>query len=65
MINIYKYVYDTASVNGIFSKANHRELIDKYSKEGWRFVAAIPTAANGHGAIQEFDLIFEKEENEK
>ena len=46
---MYKYIYVSADVEGFFTIGNHRELIDKYSSEGWRFVAAIPTNFNSHG----------------
>lgn len=59
---MYKYIYIAADAQGVFKNANHRELIDKYSAEGWRFVTAIPTSFSGHGVIKEFDLVFEKEE---
>lgn len=63
MIIIYRYIYIKAIAAGAFlNDANHREIIDKYSREGWRFVTAIPTAINGHGVIKEFDLVFEKYE---
>jgi hypothetical protein len=45
----------------VFRSPDHRELIEKYSQEGWRFIAAIPTAFGSYGQIKEFDLIFEKE----
>jgi hypothetical protein len=45
----------------MFNSSDHRELIDKYSQEGWRFITAIPTVFGGYGQIKEFDLIFEKE----
>ncbi len=62
MIKIYKYIYIRAIAAGaVFSQPDHRELIDHFSEEGWRFVTAIPAAINGHGVIKEFDLVFEKE----
>lgn len=60
---MYRYVYVNAKANGlIFKDGNHRELIDKYSNDGWRFITAIPTKFSGEGKIKEFDLVFEKEE---
>ncbi len=65
MVIIFKYMYIKATTGGLFNgKQNHRELIDRYSREGWRFVTAIPTESNGHGVIFSFDLVFEKEENQ-
>ncbi|WFD09841.1 DUF4177 domain-containing protein [Tepidibacter hydrothermalis] len=62
---MYKYTYVEASAEGFFHPANHRELIDKYSSEGWRFVSAIPSLFGTHGVIKQFDLVFEKEEKEE
>lgn len=59
---MYKYTYVEADAQGLFKDSNHREIINLYSADGWRFVAAIPTSFNGHGAIKKFDLVFEKEE---
>lgn len=59
---MYKYIYVEAIVYGVFNKPNHRELIDEYSAKGWRFVDSIPTMANGNGAVNRVDLVFEKEE---
>ncbi|MCM0648270.1 DUF4177 domain-containing protein [Clostridium swellfunianum] len=62
MIQIYKYLYVPAKTAGVFRTSDHRELIDKYSQEGWRFITAIPTEFGGYGQIKAFDLVFEKEE---
>lgn len=59
---MYKYIYIESKTEGFLQDAEHRELINKYSQEGWRFVAAIPNIQNGHGVITVFDLVFEKEE---
>lgn len=60
---MYKYIYVKSKVGGIFSTSNHREIIDEYSKDGWRFVTAIPTSSGGYGQIISYDLVFEKYEN--
>lgn len=57
---IYKYMYVKAAVGSMFSDSEHRALIEKYSQEGWRFVAAIPVKSGGYGQIKEVDLVFEK-----
>ena len=62
MVKIYKHLYVTAKVGTMFRSSDHRELIDQYSQEGWRFVTAIPTVFGGYGQIKEFDLVFEKED---
>ncbi len=61
MIKIYKYLYIEAKAAGTFRSSEHREIIDKYSQEGWRFITAIPTVFSVYGLIKQFDLIFEKE----
>lgn len=56
---MYKYIYVKSKARGLLSKEDHREIIDKYSKDGWRFVTAIPLPSGNH-VISEFDLVFEK-----
>lgn len=60
--DLYRYIYVEAKVGGMISKEEHRELIDKYSFEGWRFVTAIPKCSGGYGQLKEVDLVFEKYE---
>ncbi|MFJ7407041.1 MULTISPECIES: DUF4177 domain-containing protein [unclassified Lysinibacillus] len=62
---MYKYIYVEAKVSGLFIMESHRELIDKYSKKGWRFVAAIPKSNGSYGQIKVNDLVFEKYEEEQ
>ncbi|WP_242877461.1 DUF4177 domain-containing protein [Desulfosporosinus sp. BG] len=62
MFQIYKYIYVESKAAGYFSFGKHRKMIDEYSKEGWRFVTAIPTVFNIVGVIKKYDLVFEKEE---
>ncbi|QDQ02457.1 DUF4177 domain-containing protein [Lysinibacillus fusiformis] len=62
---MYKYMYVEAKVAGLFTMDRHRELIDTYSKEGWRFVAAIPKSSGSYGQIKANDLVFEKYEEEQ
>ena len=63
---MFKYLYVESKVKGIFSNSNHRELIDKYALEGWRYVSAIPTSFYGNnGQPKTFDLIFEKGDDEQ
>lgn len=60
---MFTYTYVESKVGGIFTVSNHREIIDKYSKEGWRFVASIPKINGGYGQITSHDLVFEKYED--
>ncbi len=39
----------------------HRSIIDKQAKEGYRYVGYIPTKITDHGKITDMDLVFEKE----
>ena len=58
---MYKYIYVESTVAGVFKTDNHREIIESYSKEGWRFISAIPTKFDPtFGSPTKFDLIFEK-----
>lgn len=55
----YSYVsLNTATFLG--SKCEeHREIIDRYAQNGYRYVGYIPTSMDGHGRIVRLDLIFE------
>ena len=55
-------MYVRATTGGLFSASDYKELIDQHSKDGWRFVTAIPAKFVGYGVIKEVDLVFEKEE---
>ncbi|MGL5296849.1 MAG: DUF4177 domain-containing protein [Culicoidibacterales bacterium] len=57
---MYTYVYVSVQAGTIFVRGKHREIIDEYSKKGWRFVAAIPNACGSNGQITSHDLVFEK-----
>ncbi|WP_195938176.1 DUF4177 domain-containing protein [Romboutsia sp. 1001713B170131_170501_G6] len=57
---MYKYMYKEIDSSTMFRNSRHRELIDKYSKEGWRFISAIPSEFELNGKISKFDLVFEK-----
>lgn len=58
---MYKYMFIESKVGGlIFDKTEHRELIIKYAKEGWRFITAIPSSNGSYGQITSHDLVFEK-----
>ena len=60
---MYNYEYVPVPVKTGFLKSRfdeHREIIDRYARDGWRFVAAIPTEQRGYGMIYELELVFEK-----
>ena len=56
-----KYLYENINVNTFFGAGTkeHREIIDKYAAEGYRYVGYVPTDMSDHGKIREIDLIFE------
>lgn len=71
---MYKYEYEKiksdfdgwGAFNGnIYTIDVYQDIIEKRSKEGWRYVGFIPTKQRGTGHIQELDLIFEKLEENK
>jgi hypothetical protein len=62
VIRMYKHLYVRAKIGGFVTASNYKELIDKYSQEGWRFVTAIPAVLGIYGKIKEVDLVFEKQE---
>ncbi|MEW9097043.1 MAG: DUF4177 domain-containing protein [Clostridiaceae bacterium] len=57
---MYEYKYESCNLGGFFTDANHRGIIDKYAKEGWRLVQIVPTYYNGHGKPTEYEIIFER-----
>ncbi|MCI6055181.1 DUF4177 domain-containing protein [Dysosmobacter sp.] len=60
---MYEYKYLPVETGGGFLSGSreHRELIDRYAAEGWRYVGFFPVAFTGHGGISNVDLIFERE----
>ena len=56
-------MYVRATTGGLFSESDYKQLIDQHSKDGWRFVTAIPAKFVGYGVIKEVDLVFEKRNN--
>ncbi len=59
-----KYMYisiHTGRFLGAVSE-EHRDIIDKQAKEGYRYVGYIPTRMSDHGKIIDMDLVFEKDE---
>lgn len=60
-----QYVYENVDYKVkdmvMASVSQHREIIDKYAREGFRFVGMIPTEVSATGCPRKMDLIFEKE----
>lgn len=44
------------------SVMEHREIIDKFAGQGYRYAGMIPTEINASGCVRKMDLIFEIEE---
>jgi len=58
----YEYVNIKNATFWTAKSFEHREVIDKYAKKGYRYVGFIPTTIEGYGRITSFDLVFEKDE---
>lgn len=56
-----RYEYVNVNINKFFGAKSeeHKEIIDKYASEGYRYVGFIPTSMTDYGKIKEMDLIFE------
>lgn len=54
----YEYVKVKSNFTGTLIDG-HREIIDEYALNGFRYVGYIPTMHSLNGAILEIDLIFE------
>ncbi len=56
-----RYEYVKLNGNKMFGAKfeEHRGVIDKYARKGYKFVGYIPTHIGGNGDIFEIDLIFE------
>lgn len=59
-----KYEYVTISNEKIFGAkfTQHREVIDEYAKNGYRYIGYVPIKINDYGKFHEMDLIFEIQE---
>ncbi|MEO3137330.1 DUF4177 domain-containing protein [Ruminococcus bicirculans (ex Wegman et al. 2014)] len=40
----------------------HKEVINSYAENGYRYVGFIPTEIDAKGCMRKIDLIFEKED---
>ena len=59
----YKYVNVEYKMKDVVmtSMSEHREMIEKYSQQGYDYVGMIPTEMSTNGCIRKIDLIFSKE----
>lgn len=60
-----KYEYYRVSAEGVTHSRleEHREIIDRFAAEGWRYVGFIPVHENSYGMLHAVDLIFEQDAN--
>ena len=60
---MYEYEYVTVIGEGVMATKyrEHREIIDRCAKDGWRYVGYVPVHLNGYGVPAQLDLIFERE----
>lgn len=54
---MYEYV-QVKSKGFVKSKVDYRDIVNKYSKEGFKFMATIPIESNSHGVVNIYDLVF-------
>ncbi|TWO92930.1 DUF4177 domain-containing protein [Bacillus velezensis] len=59
---MYEYKFIKAEVNRWKGKPkeDYKEIIEKYSQQGWKLVQIFAPAISGYGAADYFDIIFEK-----
>ena len=61
-----EYTYNNVQIGKFFfsTSANHRDIINEYAAQGWRYAGCIPTHISGSGVLCNLDLIFEREKEE-
>lgn len=61
---MFKYEYVEVFNESVFGSkfSEHRIIIDKYAKKGYKYVGFIPVKSDGYGRIKIMDLVFEKQE---
>ncbi len=63
-MDMYDYTFRRVDVagKGIFApnSGEHREVINKFAKEGYRYSGFIPVTQGAYGSIATMDLIFER-----
>ena len=62
---MYEYFHVKLSTKSTFGAVTidpeYRNIIDRAAEEGWRDVGFLPVQQTAHGAVLEYDLIFEQE----
>ena len=58
-----EYTYNNVQIGKFFfsTSANHRDIINEYAAQGWRYVGYIPTQFTSNGGTKAIELIFERE----
>lgn len=66
VLQVKQYTYVTVTYKGVYQKSiqEHREIIDRYAAEGWRYVDHIPVHQYADGQYRSIDLVFEKDVEE-
>lgn len=57
----YEYVAVHIGTLGGAKSESHRQIINHYAANGWRYVGYIPAKLDCYGKIQDMDLIFERD----
>lgn len=60
-----RYEYVPLQIGGFWKSGGteHRAIIDRYAKQGYRYVGFMPTKIESYGRFTEVDLIFEIEDS--
>lgn len=61
MMKMKRYEYVSVHVGKFIGakSEDHRQIIDEYAKNGYRYVGYIPTDMSDYGKLKEMDLVFE------
>lgn len=58
---MYEYKYVKVLLEGLFTTANHHEVINEHARNGWKLIQILPLYYNAHGKPNDFEAIFERE----
>ena len=67
----YEYVRIRSSIGGTYyykaesGKMSPRQVVSDMAAHGYRYVGNVPVKMGGYGALFEYDMIFEAEEDKK
>lgn len=58
----YKYAELNYKAKGVLflCTSDHKEIINEYAGQGYRYIGFVPTEIDAHGSFRRIDLIFEK-----